>query len=85
MSFFSLVRAGPHEWCRPADPLDRIAPMDAADALRGLPGLAVLETARPGRRNRWTYLAVEPLAVIETPASGPDPFAGARRLMKLDQ
>ncbi len=62
--------------------LDRIAPMDAAEALRGLPGLAVLETARPGRRNRWTYLAVEPLATIEMPADGRDPFAGARRLLE---
>ena len=61
--------------------LDSIAPMDAAEALRGLPGLALLETARPGRRNRWTYLAIEPLAVVESPAAGSDPFGGARRLL----
>jgi para-aminobenzoate synthetase component 1 len=65
--------------------LDGIAPMDAAEALRGLPGLGLLETARPGRRNRWSFLVVEPLAIIEAPADGDDPFAGARALVaRLD-
>src|SRR5687767_13099367 len=67
---------------------DRIAgtrPIDAAEAFRDLPGLALLETARPGRNARWTYLTADPVAVLEAPAAGPDPFAVARRLLgRLD-
>jgi para-aminobenzoate synthetase component 1 len=58
-----------------------VAPMDAAEAFRDLPGLALLESARPGRTGRWSYLAADPVAVIEAPADGPDPFADARRLL----
>jgi para-aminobenzoate synthetase component 1 len=61
--------------------LDGFAPMDAAEALSDLPGLALLETARPGRRDRWTFLAADPVAVLTEPASGPDPFAVARSLL----
>ena len=67
---------------------DRIAgtrPIDAAEAFRDLPGLALLESARPGRNARWTYLTADPVAVLEAPAAGPDPFAVARRLVaRLD-
>src|SRR6476469_5348323 len=38
---------------------DRVAAtraIDAAEAFRDLPGLALLESARPGRNARWTYL-----------------------------
>jgi para-aminobenzoate synthetase component 1 len=67
---------------------ERIAaarPTDAAEAFRDLPGLALLETARPGRNARWTYLTADPVAVLEAPAAGPDPFAVARRLVgRLD-
>jgi para-aminobenzoate synthetase component 1 len=67
---------------------DRIAAaraIDAAEAFRDLPGLAILESARPGRNARWTYLTADPVAVLETPAAGPDPFAVARRLLaRLD-
>jgi para-aminobenzoate synthetase component I len=67
---------------------DRIASMrsiDAAEAFRDLPGLALLESARPGRNARWTYLTADPVAVLEAPAAGPDPFAVARRLLaRLD-
>jgi para-aminobenzoate synthetase component 1 len=67
---------------------DRIAdarPIDAAEAFRDMPGLALLESARPGRNARWTYLTADPVAVLETPAAGPDPFAVARRLVaRLD-
>jgi para-aminobenzoate synthetase component 1 len=67
---------------------DRIAAtrsIDAAEAFRDLPGLALLESARPGRNARWTYLTADPVAVLETPAAGPDPFAVARRLLaRLD-
>ena len=68
---------------------DRIAgarAIDAAEAFRDLPGLAMLESARPGRNARWTYLTADPVAVLESPAAGPDPFAVARRLVaRLDR
>ena len=67
---------------------ERIAaarPIDIAEAFRNLPGLALLESARPGRNARWTYLTADPVAVLEAPAAGPDPFAVARRLVgRLD-
>jgi para-aminobenzoate synthetase component 1 len=60
-------------------------PIDAAEAFRDLPGLAMLESARPGRNARWTYLTADPVAVLEAPAAGSDPFAVARRLVgRLD-
>jgi len=65
--------------------LDAIAPMDAAEAFRDLPGLALLESARPGRKSRWSYLTSDPLVVLDAPAPGADPFADARRLIaRLD-
>ncbi len=68
---------------------DRMAttrPIDAAEAFRDLPGLVLLESARPGRNARWTYLTADPVAVLESPAAGPDPFAVARRLAaRLDR
>jgi len=68
---------------------DRVAatrPIDVAEAFRDLPGLALLESARPGRNARWTYLTADPVAVLESPAAGPDPFAVARRLVaRLDR
>jgi para-aminobenzoate synthetase component 1 len=67
---------------------DRIAArraIDVAEAFRDLPGLALLESARPGRNARWTYLTADPVAILESPAAGPDPFAVARRLVaRLD-
>ena len=67
---------------------DRLASsrtIDLAEHFRDLPGLALLESARPGRNARWTYLTADPVAVLEGPAAGPDPFAVARRLMgRLD-
>ncbi|MFP5342300.1 MAG: anthranilate synthase component I family protein [Candidatus Limnocylindria bacterium] len=67
---------------------DRVATaraIDVAEAFRDLPGLVLLESARPGRNARWTYLTADPVAVLEAPAAGPDPFAVARRLMaRLD-
>jgi para-aminobenzoate synthetase component I len=60
-------------------------PIDIAEAFRDLPGLALLESARPGRNARWTYLTADPVAVLDAPAAGPDPFAVARRLVaRLD-
>ncbi len=68
---------------------DRIAAaraIDVAESFRDLPGLVLLESARPGRNARWTYLTADPVAVLETPAAGPDPFAVARRLVaRLDR
>ena len=68
---------------------DRIAgarAIDAAEAFRDLPGLVLLESARPGRNARWTYLTADPVAVLETPSAGPDPFVVARRLVaRLDR
>jgi len=65
--------------------MDTIAPMDAAEALRDLPGLALLETARPDRRQRWSFLVAEPLTVLDDLPPGPEPFADARRLLhRLD-
>ena len=64
---------------------DRIAAaraIDIAEAFRDLPGLVLLESARPGRNARWTYLTADPVAVLESPAAGPDPFAVARRLVR---
>jgi para-aminobenzoate synthetase component 1 len=67
---------------------DRVAAaraIDVAEAFRDLPGLALLESARPGRNARWTYLTADPVAVLEGTAAGPDPFAVARRLLgRLD-
>ena len=59
--------------------LAALAPMDAAEAFRDLPGLALLESARPGRRSRWSYLTAAPVEIVEAARSGVDPFAGARR------
>src|SRR5512144_2948057 len=62
------------------------APMDVAERFGDLPGLVLLESARPGRNARWTYLTADPVAVLESPAAGPDPFAVARRLVaRLDR
>jgi para-aminobenzoate synthetase component 1 len=58
-----------------------VPPMDVAEAFRDLPGLALLESARPGRNARWTFLTADPLAVLDAPSAGDDPFAGARSLL----
>jgi para-aminobenzoate synthetase component 1 len=62
--------------------LDRVAPMDVAEAFRDLPGLVLLESARPGRTGRWSYLGADPVLVLHAPAEGPDPFAEARALLE---
>jgi para-aminobenzoate synthetase component 1 len=41
----------------------------------------LLESARPGRTSRWSYLSADPVAVLEVPAPGVDPFAQARQLL----
>jgi para-aminobenzoate synthetase component I len=70
-----LVRLEPVPW------LAEVRPIDAAEAFRSLPGLALLESARPGRNARWTFLTADPIAVLTEPAAGADPFAVARRLL----
>jgi para-aminobenzoate synthetase component 1 len=59
----------------------RLSPVDVAESFRDLAGLVVFESARPGRRSRWSYLTADPLALIEEPSAGADPFAGARALL----
>lgn len=61
--------------------LAALAPMDVAERFRDLPGRVLLESARPGRNARWTFLTADPIAVLEAPAAGPDVFANARRLL----
>jgi para-aminobenzoate synthetase component 1 len=61
--------------------LASIAPMDVAEWFGDLPGLVLLESARPGRNARWTYLTADPVAVLEAPSEGADAFANARRLL----
>ncbi|HET9522447.1 MAG TPA: anthranilate synthase component I family protein [Candidatus Limnocylindrales bacterium] len=56
--------------------------IDLAEHFRDLPGLALLESARPGRNARWTFLTADPVAVLTTPAPGGDPFAVARQLLR---
>ena len=58
--------------------LDGRAPIEVADALRELPGLALLESARPGRAGRWSFLVADPVAVVLGSSPGADPFTGAR-------
>ncbi len=59
--------------------------IDVAESFRDLPGLVLLESARPGRNARWTYLTADPVAVLDEPAAGADPFAVARQLVaRLD-
>ena len=71
------------------EPLPAVAarrPIDVAEAFRDLPGLAVLESARPGRNGRWSYLTADPVAVLDAPSDGAEPFAAARRLLgRLDR
>ena len=55
--------------------------MDVAERFLDLPGLVLLESARPGRNARWTYLTADPVATIESPSAGDDVFSSARRLM----
>ena len=63
------------------DAVAALAPMDAAEAFRDLPGIALLDSARPGRRSRWSFLAADPVAVLLGPAAGADVFAEARLLL----
>ncbi|HKF84903.1 MAG TPA: anthranilate synthase component I family protein [Candidatus Limnocylindrales bacterium] len=65
----------------PVPGLAGVAPIDAAEAFRDLPGLALLESARPGRTGRWSYLTADPIAILDAPAEGHDPFAEARALL----
>jgi para-aminobenzoate synthetase component 1 len=58
-----------------------LRPIDVAEGFRDLPGLVLLESARPGRNARWSYLTADPVAVLTRPAAGTDPFAVARRLL----
>jgi para-aminobenzoate synthetase component I len=61
--------------------LDSARPIDVAERFGDLPGLALLESARPGRRSRWSYLTADPVAVLEAASHGRDPFSAARSLL----
>ena len=63
------------------DAVAALTPIDAAEAFRDLPGLALLDSARPGRRSRWSFLAADPIAVLIGTAAGADAFAEARVLL----
>jgi para-aminobenzoate synthetase component 1 len=66
--------------------LDDVAPMDAAELLGGWSGRVLLESARPGRRSRWTFLSADPVAVILRPGPATDPFGEARQMLaRLDR
>ncbi len=52
-----------------------------ARLLRGLPGLAVLESARPGRRSRWSYVTADPVAVVDVPGPRRETFRPAREAL----
>lgn len=60
--------------------LDGLRPIDVAERFRDLPGLAVLESARPGRAGRWSFVTADPLAVVGA-SDGPDPFDAARAVL----
>ncbi|MEX1156982.1 MAG: anthranilate synthase component I family protein [Chloroflexota bacterium] len=77
----SRQRRAASAWLEPLLQFAGVAPMDVAEAFRDLPGLALFEAARPGRRSRWSYLTADPAAVLEQPADGADPFVDARRLL----
>ncbi len=76
------VSPGPHGVAVRAPELDGCPPVEAAEALHVLPGLVLLESARPGRRARWTYLAADPVAVLDEVEPGAEPFATARALLR---
>jgi para-aminobenzoate synthetase component I len=59
--------------------------IDIAESFRDVPNLVLLESARPGRNARWTFLTADPVAVLDAPAAGADPFAEARTIVaRLD-
>ncbi len=53
-----------------------------AERFGDLPGLTVLESARPGRRARWTYVAADPLATVRGTGRPGATFAPARDLLR---
>ena len=66
--------------------LDRTDPVEVAEAFRDRPGLALLESARPGRTGRWSYVTADPVETLDTAAVGADPFSDARaQLTRLDR
>jgi para-aminobenzoate synthetase component 1 len=61
--------------------LDGVEPAEAAEAFADLPGLALLESSGRGLRGRWSFLAADPVAVLQAATDGPDPLAEARALL----
>jgi para-aminobenzoate synthetase component 1 len=54
---------------------------EVAARLADLPGLAILESARPGRRARWTYVTADPVAVVTVPGPSGATFGPARAML----
>ncbi len=81
----SAGASAPARWERlPA--FDGVAPLDVAERFRSFQGLALLESARPGRTGRWSLLTADPVEVLHAPTDGPAPFEGARALLaRLDR
>ena len=65
----------------PLPDLEGIDVVGVASLLRGLPGLAVLESARPGHRSRWSYVTADPVAVVDAPGPGGETFRPAREAL----
>jgi len=74
----TIVGAAPSVRLEPLPGIARVAPADAAEAFRDLPGMALLESARPGRNARWSFLTADPIAVVDAPGEGSDVLGAAR-------
>ena len=79
------VAIAPTVFIQPLPAVASSPPAAVAETFRDLPGLVVLESARPGRNARWSYLTADPIDVILEPSAGDDPLAGARTMLgRLD-
>ena len=66
-------------------PLDGVAPVEAAEGFRDLPGVALLERLGPGPAGRWSILVADPAMTLAGSSAGMDPFSDARRALgRLD-
>jgi para-aminobenzoate synthetase component I len=62
--------------------LDASSPLDVAELVRDrLPGLVLLESARPGRNARWSYVGADPVGIVGPTRPGGEPFAEARAVL----
>ncbi len=61
--------------------LDGVLPAHFAGAVADLPGRVLLDSARRGRAGRWSFLAADPIAIVEGTTAGADPFVRARHAL----